>query len=82
MDMGMGSFFVVERSVYGSNKWVKVQDFYDDLGDDLKEFTVTAPSSGEFRYRFRTSTGVSIDSVAGFHIDNQAPDLYIVVEDT
>ena len=80
--MDMGSFFVVERSVYGSNKWVKVQDLYDDLGDDLKEFTVTAEESGEFRYRFRTSTGVSIDSVAGFHIDNQAPDLYIVVEDT
>ena len=82
MDMGMGSFFAVERSVYGSNKWVKVQDLYDDLGDDLKEFTVTAEASGEFRYRFRTSTGVSIDSVAGFHIDNQAPDLYIVIEDT
>ncbi len=80
--MDMGAFFVVERSVYGSNKWVKVQDLYNDLGDDLKEFKVTAAESGEYRYRFRTSTGVSIDSVAGFHIDNQAPDLYIVIEDT
>lgn len=83
MDMSMGAFFVVEKSVYGSNKWVKVQDFYNDLDKDaLKEFKVTATESGEYRYRFRTTTGVSIDSVAGFHIDNNAPDLFIIVEDT
>ena len=81
MDMG-GSFFVVEKSVYGSNKWVKIQDFYEELEDSLLTFKVTAAESGEFRYRFRTTTGVSMDSVAGFHIDYNAPDLYIEIEET
>ena len=79
--MDMGAFFVVEKSVYGSNKWLKIQDFYSELNDSaFQTFKVSANDSGEYRYRFRTSTGIEIDSVAGFHIDNQAPDLYVTVD--
>ncbi|MBR5747757.1 MAG: hypothetical protein IKY01_03110 [Prevotella sp.] len=76
------STFVVERSLYSRNQWVRVADFTLDLDTIYKTFTITNTPSGEYRFRFRVGdTAVLIDSVAGFHIDNEAPDIYIIEND-
>ena len=89
-DSGSGGFsfgssdstFVVERSVYSRNQWVRVADFTVDLDTIYKTFTIANTPAGEYRFRFKAGGTVLIDSVAGFHIDNEAPDLYIVENDT
>ena len=81
---GMASFmggdsdstFVVERAVYGEHKWMKVADFTSELDSVFKTFTISNTDPGEFRFRFRAGADVEIDSVAGYHIDNEAPDIY------
>lgn len=83
---GMGSMmggssdstFVVERSVYGEHKWVKVADFTTELDSVYKTFTVSGTPVGEYRFRFRAAGNVNIDSVAGFQMDMEAPDIHAI----
>lgn len=75
------STFVVERSVYSKNEWVRVADFTTELDTLYKDFTIDNTPAGEYRFRFRAGGAVMIDSVAGFHIDNEAPDIYIIEND-
>lgn len=72
--------FILEKSVYGSNQWEQVKDYKDDLTADYQTFEVTDVAAGEYRFRFTAGGGVNIDSVAGFHIDGDAPDLYVTVD--
>ena len=88
-DSGSGGFsfgssdstFVVERTAYSRNQWVRVADFTTELDTIYKTFTIANTPAGEYRFRFKAGGTVLIDSVAGFHIDNEAPDLYIVEND-
>lgn len=85
---GIGSFmggdsdstFVVERAVYGEHKWIKVADFTTELDSVFKTFTISNTTPGEYRFRFRAGGNAQIDSVAGFHIDMEAPDIYPVYQ--
>ena len=74
------TIFVVERSVYGRNQWVRVADFTTTLTNDFQQFTVSGTPKGEYRFRFISYVDAEIDSVAGFHIDNEAPDLLVTVD--
>lgn len=86
---GLGSFmggdsdstFVVERAVYGEHKWIKVADFTSEIDSVFKAFTISNTDAGEYRFRFRAGCNAEIDSVAGFHIDMEAPDIYPVYLD-
>ena len=80
MGGGSDSTFVVERSVYGEHKWIKVADFTTALDSVYKTFTISNTAAGEYRFRFRAGGNVMIDSVAGFHIDMAAPDIYPVYQ--
>ncbi len=75
------STFVVERSVYSRNEWVRVADFTTELDTLFKTFTISGTPAGEYRFRFRAGGEVLIDSVAGFHFDSEAPDIYIIEND-
>ena len=84
-DSGMGSFmggsdstFVVERTVYGQHKWIQVADFTTEVTSDYKTFTISGTEAGEYRFRFRSAGTVLIDSVAGFTIDTDAPDVLVI----
>lgn len=81
MGGGSDSTFVVERAVYGEHKWIKVADFTSQLDSVFKTFTIDNTEAGEYRFRFRAGGNVEIDSVAGFHIDMDAPDIYPVYQD-
>ena len=74
------STFVVERSNYGEHVWIKVADFTTELDSMFKTFTISNTDAGEFRFRFRAAGNVEIDSVTGFHIDMEAPDIYPVYQ--
>ena len=78
---GQDSTFVVERSVYSRNQWVRVADFTTELDTLYKTFTISDTPAGEYRFRFRAGGTVLIDSIAGFHIDNDAPDIHIIEND-
>ena len=79
--MGMtDTIFVVERSVYGKNQWVRVGDFTTTLNDEFQTLTVSGTPKGEYRFRFISYVDAEIDSVAGFHIDKEAPDLLVTVD--
>jgi uncharacterized protein YegP (UPF0339 family) len=88
-DSGFSSFmggesdstFVVERAVYGEHRWIKVADFTTQLDSTYKTFTISNNEAGEYRFRFRAGGNVMIDSVAGFHIDMDAPDIYPAYQD-
>ena len=75
------STFVVERAIYGEHRWVKVADLTSQLDSTYKTFTISNTEAGEYRFRFRAGGNVMIDSVAGFHIDNDAPDIYPAYKD-
>ena len=75
------STFVVERSVYSRNQWVRVADFTTELDTIYKTFTIANTPAGEYRFRFKAAGTVMIDSVAGFHFDSEAPDIYIIEND-
>ena len=75
------STFVIERSPYSRNQWVRVADFTTELDTIFKTFTIADTPAGEYRFRFKAGGTVMIDSVAGHHIDNEAPDLYIIEND-
>ena len=74
------TLFVVERSVYGRNQWVRVADFTSTLNNEFQTLTVSGTPKGEYRFRFISYVDAEIDSVAGFHIDNEAPDLLVTVD--
>ncbi|MBO7129724.1 MAG: hypothetical protein J6W05_08145 [Prevotella sp.] len=79
--MGMtDTIFVVERSVYGRNQWVRVGDYTTVLNNEFQKFTISNTPAGEYRFRFISYVNAEIDSVAGFHIDNEAPDLMVTVD--
>ena len=81
MDSFMGSSdstFVVERTVYGEHKWIQVADFTTELESEYKTFTISGTEPGEYRFRFRSGGTVLIDSVAGFNIDMEAPDILVI----
>lgn len=79
--MGMtDTLFVVERSVYGKNQWVRVADFTTTLNDEFQTLTVSDTPKGEYRFRFISYVDAEIDSVAGFHINSEAPDLLVTVD--
>ena len=78
---GGDSTFVVERSVYSRNQWVRVADFTTELDTLYKTFTISDTPAGEYRFRFKAAGTVLIDSIVGFHIDNEAPDIYIIEND-
>lgn len=81
MDSFMGSndtTFVVERCDYGQHKWVKIADFTEELESGYKTFTISGTEAGEYRFRFRSGSTVLIDSVAGFTIDMEAPDILVI----
>ena len=75
------STFVIERSEYSKNQWVRVADFTTELDTIYKTFTISNTPAGEYRFRFKAGGTVLIDSVAGMHIDSKAPDLYIIEND-
>ena len=75
------STFVVEQAFYGQHQWKKVADFTTEMDSIYKTFSVSVAEAGEYRFRFRAAGEVNIDSVAGFHIDNAAPDI-LVIRDT
>ena len=79
--MGMtDTIFVVERSVYGKNQWVRVGDYTSTLTGDFQTCTISGTPKGEYRFRFISYVNAELDSVAGFHIDNEAPDLLVTVD--
>ena len=79
--MGMSdTIFVVERSVYGKNQWVRVGDFTTSLNNGFQTYTISETPAGEYRFRFISYVNAEIDSVAGFHIDNEAPDLLVTID--
>ena len=79
--MGMSdTIFVVERSVYGKNQWLRVGDFTTTLNNDFQKFTISGTPKGEYRFRFISYVDAEIDSVAGFHIDKEAPDLLVTID--
>lgn len=75
------STFVVERSYYGQHQWLKIADFTTEMDSVYKTFSISVDEAGEYRFRFRAGGDVNIDSVAGFHIDMEAPDI-LVIRDT
>ena len=74
------STFIVERAKYGDFKWVKVADLTTELDTLYKTFTISNTEAGDYRFRFRAGGNVLIDSVAGFHIDTNAPDIYPIYQ--
>lgn len=79
--MGMSdTTFVVDRAVYGRDQWVRVGEYTTDLTDEFQEFTIDGMPEGEYRFRFVSYVDSEIDSVAGFHIDNAAPDILVTVD--
>ena len=79
--MGMtDTLFVVERSEYGKNQWLRVGDYTTVMNDEFQTFTISNTPKGEYRFRFISYVDAEVDSVAGFHIDNEAPDLLVTVD--
>ena len=74
------TLFVVERSVYGKNQWVRVGDYTTSLTEKFQKFTISDTPKGEYRFRFISYVDAEIDDVMGFHIDNEAPDLLVTVD--
>ena len=58
------TIFVVERSVYGKNQWLRVGDFTTDLSDEFQTFTISNTPQGKYRFRFISYVDAEIDSVA------------------
>ena len=72
--------FVVDRAVYGRNQWVRVGEYTTTLTDEFQSFTISGTPAGEYRFRVVSYVDAEIDSVAGFHIDNEAPDILVTVD--
>lgn len=79
--MGMtDTIFVVERSEYGKNQWLRVGEYTTTLTEDFETYTITGTPAGKYRFRFISYIDAEVDSVAGFHIDKEAPDLLVTVD--
>ena len=79
--MGMtDTIFVVERTVYGKNQWLRVGEYTTILNDESQTFTISGTPAGEYRFRFVSCVDAEVDSIAGFHIDTEAPDLLVTVD--
>ena len=66
----------LEKTIYGSNKWEKVTDY--ELTDTLYHTKwISYLEPGKYRFRFVSGDSLCIDSVAGFRIDMNAPDLLV-----
>lgn len=79
--MGMvDTIFVFERSVYGKNQWVRVGDYTTTLDSVFQDFTIMGTPKGKYRFRFISYVDAEVDSLAGFHIDNLAPDILVTVD--
>ena len=74
------TLFVVERSLYGKNQWLRVADYTETLDDEFQTLKITGTPKGEYRFRFISYVDAEIDSVAGFHIDKEAPDLLVTID--
>lgn len=75
------TIFVVDRSVYGrDDQWVRVGEYTTTLTDEFQDFTISGTPEGKYRFRFISYVEAEIDSVAGFHIDNAAPDMLVTVD--
>ena len=79
---GGGSSVVIEKSVYGSNKWEKVKEYTEPLDDTYRTLWVGYIEPGEYRFRIIASDSIVVDSIAGFHLDNNAPDIYVLHNNT
>jgi hypothetical protein len=72
--------FFIEKSVYGSGKWEMAKDFSNALDTAYTTQWLSGLEPGEYRFRFMATDSVVIDSVAGFQIDMNAPDLYVTLD--
>lgn len=79
---GGSSSIVVEKSVHGSGKWEKVKEFTEPLDSDYRTLWVGYVEPGEYRFRIIASDSIVIDSIAGFHLDENAPDIYVLRNNT
>ncbi|MBO7119364.1 MAG: hypothetical protein J6W03_03485, partial [Bacteroidaceae bacterium] len=79
---GGGSSIVVEKSVYGSNKWEKLREFTEPLDSVYRTLWVGYVEPGEYRFRIIASDSIVVDSIAGFHLDSNAPDIYVLHNNT
>lgn len=75
------STFVVDYTIYSHNQWLRLADFTTSLTSEYQEFTISNIPAGQYRFRFKAADAVMIDSVAGYHFDSEAPDIYIVEND-
>ena len=55
-------------------------DFTTTLNNDFQKFTISGTPKGEYRFRFISYVDAEVDSVAGFHIDKEAPDLLVTID--
>lgn len=78
--LGGSNTLYVDRSVYGSNKWVQLGEFTDELTTDYQEMSFETSEAGEYRFRLRATKGIIVDSIAGGQIDMEAPDLLVTVD--
>ena len=66
----------IEKSVYGSNKWEKVDAY--ELKDTLTHVKwISWLPAGDYRFRFVSGDSLCIDSIAGGRINMNAPDLLV-----
>ena len=77
---GGGSTFSLEKSLYGSNRWEKVKDFSEEVDTTFTSMWASYMAPGDYRFRFVASDSIVINSVAGFQIKENAPDLYVTVD--
>ena len=66
----------IEKSVYGSNQWEKVDAY--ELKDTLYHTKwIAGLPAGDYRFRFLSGDSLCIDSIAGGFIRMDAPDLLV-----
>ena len=66
----------IEKTIYGSNKWEKVDAYqFKDTLDHVK--WISWIPAGDYRFRFVSADSLCIDSIAGGRINMNAPDLLV-----
>ena len=66
----------IEKSVYGSNKWERV-DAYQFKDTLYHTKWISWLPEGDYRFRFLSGDSLCIDSIAGGRINMNAPDLLV-----
>lgn len=74
------TLFVVERSVYGKNQWLRVADFTTTLDGEFQDLTISGTPKGQYRFRFISYVDAEIDKVKGFRVDKESPDMLVTVD--